>query len=100
MAGTSGRTLATRRAATLEPEGALDVVELGGPLPGELLLGAAEVAIGGRALVDGLAQVEVANDGGRAKIEDLLHGTADLGGVDRLGPEGLDHRRDGPGHTD
>src|SRR2546423_7803168 len=98
MAPTSGRTRAIT-GLLLQAEGALDVVELGGPLPGELLLGAAEVAVGGGALVDGLAQVEVADDGSRAQVEDLLHCRADLAGVDRLGPEGLDHHRDGPGHA-
>src|SRR4051794_21341390 len=100
MAGTSGRTLAITsffarfRASgdegrakndQSEAEGALDVVELGGALPGELFLGAPEVSVGRGALVDRLAQVEVADDGRRPQVEDVLHGAADLGRVDRLG---------------
>src|SRR5207237_8730671 len=84
----------------LKAEGALDVVELGGALPGELLLGAPEVAVGSRALVDRLAQVEVADDRRRAQVEDLLDGAADLQRVDGLGAEGLDHHRDRPGDAD
>src|SRR5438270_7282849 len=106
MAGTSGRTLAiTRRRPSAswrgsEPESALDVVELGRALPGELLLGAPEVAVGSGALVDRLAQIEVADDGRRPQVEDVLHGAADLGRVDGLGAERLDHDRHGPGNTD
>src|SRR5438552_2685408 len=83
-----------------EAEGALDVVDLGGALPGELLLGAPEVAVGGRALVDGLAQVEVADDRRRPQVDDLLHGAADLQRVDGLSAEGLHHHRYRPGDAD
>src|SRR5947209_1266102 len=75
----------------LKAEGALDVVELGRALPGELLLRAPEVAVGGGAPVDGLAQVEVADDGRRAKVEDVLDGGGDLRRVDGLGAERLHH---------
>src|SRR3954462_11389945 len=85
------------RIVFLESEGALDVVELGGALPGELLLRAPEVAVGGRALVDRLAQVEVADDRRGTEVEHLLHRLADLDRVDGLGAEGLDHDRDGTG---
>src|SRR5438067_13277440 len=98
MAGTSGRTLTTRRG--LEIQGALDVVEVVGALPREFLLGAPEVTVGGRALVDGLPQVEVADDGGRTEVEDLLDDGADASRVDGLGAEGLDHHRDGPSDAD
>src|SRR5437763_16948584 len=96
MAPTSGRTRAIT-ARRSETQRSLDVVELAGALPGELLLGAPEVAVGGRALVDRLAQVEVADDRRRAQVEDLLDGAADLQRVDGLGAEGLDHHRDRPG---
>src|SRR5438067_13535254 len=99
MAPTSGRTRAIT-GLRLKPEGALDVVELGGALPGELLLRAPEVAVGGRALVDGLAQVEVADDRRRPEVEHVLHGGRDLLRVDGLGAERLDHDRHGPGDAD
>src|SRR5436309_9674381 len=99
MAPTSGRTWAIT-GLLLEAEGALDVVEFGGALPGELLLRAPEVAVGGGALVDGLAQVEVADDRGRTQVEDVLHRGTDLGGVDGLGAEGLDHHRHAPADAD
>src|SRR2546422_5644681 len=99
MAGTSGRTWAITPRSS-EPESALDVVELGHALPGELLLGAPEMAVGGRALVDGLAQVEIADDGRGPQVEDLLDAGGDLGGVDGLGAEGLDHHRHRARHTD
>src|SRR4051812_39808859 len=71
------------------------VVDLVGALPGEVpvLGGAAEVAVGGGALEDRPAQVEVAQDGGGAQVEHLAHGLLDLGGVDPLGAEGLDEQR-------
>src|SRR5438067_5579993 len=99
MAPTSGRTRAIT-GLLLEAEGALDVVELGGALPGELLLRAPEVAVGGGALVDGLAQVEVADDRRRTEVEDILDGSADLERIDGLGAEGLDHHRHGSGDPD
>ena len=40
-----------------------------GPLPGEVLVGAAEVAVGGGLLVDRPVQVEVAAEGARAQVE-------------------------------
>src|ERR1700757_3923480 len=115
MARTSGRTraimrswrrnarypcISAPRSERSEAEGALDVVELGRALPGELLLRAPEVTVGGRALVDGLAQVEVAVDGRRAQVEDVLHGLADLRRVDGLSAERLDHHRHRPGDAD
>src|SRR5436190_16286659 len=93
-------TPAPGRSGRLQVQRRLEVVELVGDLPGELLVAAAEVTVGGGALVDGPAQVEVADDGGRAEVENLLHALRDLGGVDRLGAERLHHHRDGPGHAD
>src|SRR5947207_14023753 len=84
----------------LEVECRLEVVELVGDLPGELLVAAAEVTVGGGALVDRPAQVEVADDGRRPEVEDVLDSLLDLGGIDGLGAERLDHDRDGPGHAE
>src|SRR5580704_13992486 len=102
MAGTSGRTRATRPGGSeaLETELTLEVVQPGGVLPAELLLVAPEVTVGGGAAVDGPAQVEVADDGGGAQVEDGVHGGFDADGVDRLGPERLHHDGHGPGHAD
>src|SRR5437764_869652 len=99
MAPTSGRTRAITGFGS-EAEGALDVVELGGALPGELLLRAPEMAVGGRALVDRLAQVEVADDRCRTQVEHVLDRCTDLGRVDGLGAERLDHDRNRPGDAD
>src|SRR5438874_11002244 len=99
MAPTSGRTRAIT-ARRSETQRSLDVVELAGALPGELFLGAPEVAVGGRALVDRLAQVEVADDRCRPQVEHVLYGLADLERIDGLGPERLDHHRHGAGHAD
>src|SRR5205807_7667514 len=49
---------------------------------------------------DGAAQVEVADDGRGAEVEDLFDHGRDVEGVDSLGAEGLDHDRHGPGHAD
>src|SRR4051812_13657475 len=86
--------------AELQTERRLEVVELVGDLPRELLVGPPEVTVGGGALVDGPAQVEVANDGRGAQVEDVLHGLLDAARVDGFGAERLDHDRDGPGHAD
>src|SRR5207244_11460492 len=89
-----------RKTGGSEAERPLDVVQLGSGLPSELLAGPAEVAVGRRAPVDGAAQVEVADDGGGAEVEDLFDHGRDVEGVDSLGAEGLDHDRHGPGHAD
>lgn len=49
-----------------------------GGLPGEVGIGATEVTVSGGLLQDGAAQVEVADDGSRAKIEVVLHDLGDL----------------------
>src|SRR4051794_6662620 len=75
--------LRAKRAPTMsQTQGALEVVDLGGRLPGELLLLATEVAVRRGLLVDRSAQVEVADDRGRTEVEHLLHCVRDLGGVD------------------
>src|SRR4029450_5507357 len=83
-----------------ETQGALELVDPGGLLPGELLVVAPEVTVGGRLAVDGPAQVEVAQDGGRAQVEPVGDGRGDPRRVDGLGAERLDQERHGPGHAD
>src|SRR6185437_13739006 len=73
-----------------EPECPPQVVHPRGGLPRELLLRTAEVPVGGRLLVDGPPQVEVAGDGRRPKVEQLADGAGDLRGVDLLRAERLD----------
>src|SRR5947209_7893156 len=84
----------------LEAERPLELLQPRQGLPRELLVGAAEVAVSGRAAEDGPAQVEVAHDGRGAQVEHLVHRLGDEGGVDLLGAEGVDHDRHGPGHAD
>src|SRR5439155_18184635 len=60
--------------------GAGGVAELVGPvgaLPGEIGLGAAEVAVGGGLRVDGAEQVERVDDSPRPQVEDVHHGVLD-----------------------
>src|SRR4051794_35310066 len=75
----------------LDAQRRLQVVELVGDLPGELLVAVAKVTVGGGALVDRPAQIEVADDRRWAEVEDILDGELDLGRVDGLGPERLHH---------
>ena len=84
----------------LQAQRALDVGEAVEVLPGELLVAAAEVAVGGGAAVDRLAQVEVADDGGRPQVEDLVDHASICRGIDGLGAERLHHDRHRPGHAD
>src|SRR4029453_6699415 len=72
----------------------------GGVLPGELGLGAAEVAVGGGPLVDRPAEVEVADDRRRAQVEELGQQLAELLGVDLLGAEGVDEHAHRVGDAD
>src|SRR6266508_3849189 len=95
MAGSSGSTR-----TTLETEGALEVVNPARLLPAELLLAAPEVPVGGGALVDRPAQVEVTDDRGRAQVEHLAYGVHDLLGGDGLGAEGFDEQRHRMGDAD
>src|SRR5215213_9563232 len=118
MAATSGRTRTTRlnccartvrrgregccgrllpvAAATpprLQAQRGLQFVDAVDELPREAVAGATEVSVRGRRLVLRLAQVEIANDGRRTEVEDLLHDAVDLFGVDSLGAERLDEHR-------
>src|SRR5713101_7571238 len=75
----------------LEPQFALEIVQARGVLPAELLLVATEVPVRGGPPVDGPAQVEVPDDGGRAQVEDGADGGENLGRVDGFGAERFDH---------
>src|SRR4051794_3791591 len=98
MAGTSGSTRTARRGPVKgsETEHRLQVVDLVGLLPGEsaVVTGTAEVPVGGRTPEDRPAEVEMVEDGGGPQIEHVFHRVDDLGRVDLLGAERLDHHRD------
>ncbi len=64
-----------------------------GPLPGELGLGAAEVATAGGLAVDRPAEVEVLDDPGRGERERLADQLGDLVVGDLAGPLGVDSGR-------
>src|SRR5688572_7823264 len=101
MAGTSGSTPTTRSIMNAsEAKRRLHVVELRGALPREVLVGATEVPVRRRLLVDRPAEVELLDDGRGAEVEDLLHGVTDLLRVDGLGAERLDHHRHRTGDAD
>src|SRR6266496_5157823 len=65
-----------------------------GPLPGEVRLLAAEVAVGGGLRVDRAEQVKVPDDRRGAEIEDLEHRVLDAVGRHPLGAEALDEQPD------
>src|ERR1700716_2116792 len=65
-----------------------------GPFPRKVDVGAAEVAVGRRLLVDRAAQLQLPDDLERAEVEVLLDQMLDGGDRDALGPEGLDEYRD------
>ena len=58
------------------------------------------MAVSGQLAVDGLAQVEVADDGGGGQVKDLLHSLLDLLVGDRAGAEGIHHDGHGLCHAD
>src|SRR5690606_37444711 len=49
-----------------------------GPLPGQVELGATEVAVGSNLAVDRPPQVQLRDDGGRAQVEDIGSNTGEL----------------------
>src|SRR5206468_7845878 len=89
-----------RRRRSADAQRLLEVGQAIEPLPGELLVRPAEVAVGGGAAVDRLAQVEVANDGGRPQVEHLANRLLDGQRVNRRRAERLDHDRHRLGHPD
>ena len=58
------------------------------------------MAISGELAVDGAAQIEVADDGGRAQVEDLLDGLFELAVVDLAGAERLNKHAHGMRNAD
>ena len=88
----------TRLTPRSEADGRGEVVESAQFLPGET--GAAEVPVSGRAQVAGLQEVEVADDRSGTEVEHLVDRGLDLGGIDRLGAEGLDEDAHGVGDAD
>src|SRR5918994_373561 len=83
-----------------EPGGHPQGVRLVGAFPGEIVVGAPEVAVGGRLPVDGAKEVEVTEDGSWAQVEVLLDELLDAGGGDALAPEAVHGDGDGVGDAD
>src|SRR5438105_4514478 len=81
-----------------EPSGQqrLQCIRAGGALPGEVELRSAEMAVGRGLAVDRSQQVEVADDGGGAKVENLEHRLLDALVRHRAGAEGVDEHADRP----
>src|SRR5829696_10090717 len=112
MAGSSGSTRTTRLATASrrsETEVRLEVVDLVEALPREAGQLPAEVAVGrgvavvhelGAGIALGVLELEILDDGARAEVEDLADGGLDLGGVDGLRAERVDHDRQRMGHPD
>ena len=71
-----------------------------GALPGEVVVGAAEVPVGGGLLEDRSPQVEVADDRARAQVEGIADDPDQLGAGKLPGAEGLDHQRHRVGDAD
>src|SRR6202050_2667691 len=78
----------------LHDYGGAELVGAVGALPGEVRLGAAEVAVGRGLRVDRAEQVQRVDDGPRPQVEDLQHGVLDLLHRDLLGAETLDEQPD------
>src|SRR5438309_10142084 len=68
-------------------------LRLVGPFPGQVEVGATKVPVGRRLLVDGPAQLQLADDLQRAEVEVLLDQLLDFGNRHSLGAEGLDEDR-------
>src|SRR5207248_10746549 len=85
-----------------ESRGLTELVGLVDPLPGEVVVVAAEVAVGGGLRVDRPAEVEVAEDRGRAPVEVPGNERLDLRRrhAGRLGVEGIDEDRERPRDAD
>src|SRR6266540_4492997 len=89
--GASRAALGTNLKAAL-PERAAELIRAVGRLPGELL--AAEVAVGGRVLVDRASKIHVSDDRGRPEVECVPHDVYKAAGIDLLRPERVDRQRD------
>src|SRR5437667_2921439 len=92
------------RPTRLPSQQAAQGLDLVRPLPGELVLVAAEVPVGRRLLVDGPAQVQVLDDALGGEGEDLPDGVGQTGLLDLARAHGVHHDRyrirdaDGVGH--
>src|SRR5947209_16076257 len=71
-----------------------------GALPREIVIVAAEVAVGRGLLVDRAVELQVLPEGARAQIEVLGDELEDLPAADLLGTERLDHHRHGMRNAD
>ena len=80
-------------------DSSLQLFDAVGVLPLHAQVLAAHVAVSGQLTVDGLAQVEVADDGGGGQVEDLLHSLLDLLVGHDAGAEGVHHDGDGLCHA-
>ena len=69
-------------------------------LPAHAEILAAHVAVGGELAVDGTAQVEVADDGARTKVEHFLNGVGQDRVGNRAGAEGLNEDGYGSRYAD
>ena len=81
-------------AAAGEAGGLAERIGLVGALPREVVVVAAEVAVGGGLRVDRAAQVEVADDRGRPEVEVVADELLDLRAGIALGAEAVDLERD------
>ena len=79
---------------------ALELLHHVGVLPGQIHVGAAEVAIGGSLLVDGAAEIQVLDDLGRAHVEAIVDDGGELLLVQHAGAVGVHQNGDGVGHAD
>ena len=94
------RCLGVGRLGAAEAGGLAQRVSLVGLLPGEVVVLAAEVAVGRRLLVDRPVQVERLAERARAEVEVLVDQPRDLRAGDLLGAERLDHHRHRVRHAD
>src|SRR6266508_1638718 len=76
-AGGAGRRLRRSRGLLAQPRRLAQLVRAVGPLPGEVVVLAAEVAVGRGLLEDRAVEVEVAPEGGGPEVEVLLDQLAD-----------------------
>ena len=69
-------------------------------LPGQIQIRAAEMAVGRGGLIDGPAQIQPLDDGGRAQVEAAAHQLGELPVGELAGAIGLCQHGDGLGHAD
>ena len=97
-----GRLLRRRAGAAVRADAGLlsQQVSLIGLLPGEVVVVAPEVTVGGRLAVDRPAQVELADERPGTQVEVLVDQLGDALARNPLGAVGLDHRRERVRHAD